>query len=132
MLVTQPNNFNQKLSVSSALGLTPISDITTSSSIAQGSENWKKQQQNLKLEEKQNQKIFSYVKDHLFKDLKFIPSPEMMVFSNKENRLNHFVCTALNIALEEQWCYWLKYAGCMEKAINHAQNDAVAAVKRFF
>ena len=42
MLVTKPNNFNQKLSVSSASEITPISDITMSSSIAQCSENWKK------------------------------------------------------------------------------------------
>lgn len=85
------------------------------------------------MEKKQNQKrIFSYVKDHLFKDLKFIPSPEMMIFSIKEKSLNHLVCTALNIRLEDQRNYWSKYAGCIEKAVNAARNNAVLAVKRSF
>ena len=133
MLKTQANKSNQIISTSSASGITPISDITMSSSISQCSLNWNKMQQNLKMEEKQNQKrIMSYVKDHLFKDLKFIPLPEMMIFSNKENSLNHYVCKALNIKLKDQRTYWSKYAGCIEKAVNAARNDAVSAVKRSF
>ena len=133
MLESQPNKSNQKLSVSNSSGLTPVSDITMSSSLTQCSDNWEKMQLNLKMEEKQNQKrILTYVKDHLFKDLKFIPSPEMMIYSNKENSLNHYVCTALNIRMEEQWHYWSKYAGCVEKAVNAARNNALSAVKRSF
>ena len=74
----------------------------------------------------------SYVKDHLFKDLKFIPSPDMMIFSSEENSLTHFVCMALNITIEDQWSYWSKYAGFIEKAVNAARNDAVSAVKKSF
>ena len=85
------------------------------------------------MEEKQNQKrLFSYVKDHLFKGLKNIPSPEMMIFTREENSLNHYVCMALNIRLEDQWSYWSKYAGIIEKAVNAARNDAVSAVKKSF
>jgi len=133
MLVTKRNNSNQIKSVSSASEITPISDITMSTSIAQCSDNWKKIQQDLKMEETQNKKrIMSYVKDHLFKDLKFIPSPEMMIYTSDRNSLNNYVCTALNIRLEDQWNYWAKYAGIIEKAVNAARNDAVSAVKKSF
>ena len=123
MLKAQPNKFNQKLSASSVSGLMPTSEVMPSSSSIQCSENWMKMQQNLKLDEKQNQKrILSYVKDYLFKDLEFIPSPEMMTFSNKMQSHNYLVCKAHNIKEKDQWCYWAKYAACIEKSLNARGN----------
>ena len=129
----QTNELNQTMSVSSVTDQTPIPKSTPSSSIIQCSDNWKQMQKNLKMEEKQNQKrILTFEKDHLFKDLKFIPSPEMMIFSNHENSLNFIVCEALNIQINDQQSYWAKYASCVEKSLKAARNDAVSAVKKSF
>jgi len=133
LLDLETNNSKQTMSVSSVSGLTPITDNTTSPSIIQCSDNWIQMQQNVKLEEKQNKKgIETYVKDHLFKDLKFIPSQEMMLFSNQEHSLNYLVCHKLNIRVEEHQSFWSKYSRYVEKAMNAARNDAVSAVKNSF
>jgi hypothetical protein len=133
LLDSSTEQTEQTMSVSSVSGLTPLTENMTSSSILHCSDNWKHMQQTFKVEEKQNKKqILSYVKDHLFKDLKFIPSQEMMHFSNQENSLNHYVCKALNIRMEEQHSFWSKYYVYVEKALNAARNDAVSAVKKSF
>src|SRR5688500_1849311 len=123
----------QSKSVSSISGLTPNSDNLSSPSIIECSENFKKMTKSIELEDKQNQKrIESYVKDHLFKHLKIIPSQEMMFFSTNENSLNYFVCKALNIRVQDQYSYWSKYSKFVERAINAARNNAVSALKRSF
>ena len=90
-------------------------------------------QQTLKLEEKQNKKrILYYVKAHLFKNLKFIPSQDMMTFSNSDKSLNHLVFNAVNIRVDNQQSYWLKYYKYVKTALKAARNDAVSAVKKSF
>jgi len=90
-------------------------------------------QKSLISEEKQNKKrIEAYVKHHLFKDLKFIPSQEMMVFSSQKQILNYLVCHNLNIKIEEHQSFWSKYSKFVEKAMNAARNDAVKSLKRSF
>ena len=90
-------------------GVTTSSVDCTSFHIVQCSENWKQMQHNKKHEEEHNKDcIFSYVKDHLFKVLKFIPTKTMMIFSFQPQSLSQLICTALNIKLEDQQCYWAK------------------------
>ena len=91
---------NQPRSVSSISGLTPETITTESLSIIQCSANWIQMQKSVITEGKKI-KIEAYVKHHLFKDLKFIPSQEMMVFSSQKQSPNYLVCHNLNIKVEE-------------------------------
>ena len=76
------NKAEQTKSVPSIAEQTPITENTASASIIQCSDNWIQMQHSIKLEEKQNKRrIEIFVKQHLFKDLRFIPSQEMMIFS---------------------------------------------------
>lgn len=126
-------SMNPASSVSSVSGLTPLTDSATSALMKQCSDNWLSTKHNIKVEEKQNKKrVETYVKHYLFKDLKFISSPEMMVFEDKEESLNYLVCHNLNIQPEHHQIFWEKYSKSVEKAINAARNDSVQAMKRSF
>ena len=120
------------LSISSVSGLTPETEPETSLSM-QCSKNWKKIQETLRLEEKENKKrIETYVKHHLFKDIKFIPDEDFMRFSLKKNSLNYLVCSNLNVATEDHPSFWAKYSQHVAKTINVARNDAVQSMKKAF
>ena len=120
-------------SVSSVSDLTPLTKQQGSTSIIQCSENWKQMQQSIRLEEKQHKKrIEMFVKHYLFKNLKFIPSYEMMIYTKNKQSLNYLVCKKLNICPEQHETFWLKYSKFVETALNAARNDAVQAVKKSF
>ena len=79
-------------SVSSVSGLTPVTENTTSTSIIQCGENWKKMRKNMILEGKQQKKrIDSFVKKYVFSHLKFISSPSVMIFWKKKQFKQHGV-----------------------------------------
>ena len=123
----------QNMSTSSISGLTPVSTIAKTFPINQCSDNWIQMHHNIKMEEKQNKKrIESYVKHHLFKNLKFIASQEMMNFSFQTQSLNYLICSNLNIKPEEHQTFWSIYSKHVEKAINAARNNAVQALKKSF
>jgi len=124
----------QNMSISSISGITPpVSAIAKPLSINQCSDNWIQMHQNIKMEEKQNKKrIETFVKHHLFKNLKFIASQEMMNFSFQTQSLNYLICSNLNIKPEEHQTFWSIYSKHVEKAINAARNDAVQSLKRSF
>ena len=85
-----------------------------------------------KAQEQQNQKKIDYfVKDHLFKKVKFF-NFEMMCYHTNNNRICQMVCRALNIIDTEKEIFWRTYSGCVKKAIKVARNDAVAAMKLAF
>ena len=71
-----------------------------------------------------------FVKPYLFKNLKFIPSYEMMVFTNHKQSLNYLVCQKLNISPEQHETFWLKYSKFVETELNAARNNAVQAIKK--
>ena len=94
---------------------------------------WMQIQTDVRKEQKQNRKkIDIYVKDELFRELKFIPSGNMMLFSAKTRSISQLVCSALNIPADQQQVYWDTYYRYVKKSINAARNDAVAAVKKTF
>ena len=64
--------------------------------------------------------------------IKFINSGHMMLFSTKQKTICQLVCMSLNIKGSEQQTYWNLYHKCVEKALNTARNDAVAAMKKSF
>ena len=79
----------QNMSISSISGLTPVSEIAKPLPINQCSDNWIQMHHSIKMEKKQNKKrIETFVKHHLFKNLKFIASQEMMNFSFQTQSLN--------------------------------------------
>ena len=122
------------MSVLSVSDLTPLtSKLQESTSVIQCSKNWKHMQQSMRLEVKQNKKrIETFIKHYLFKNLKFIPSYKMMVFTTHKQSLNYLVCKKLNISPEQHETFWLKYSKYVETALNAARNDAVQAVKKSF
>jgi len=124
---------NQARSVVSISGQTTESNTAAPLSMIQCSVNWIQMQKNEISEEKQNKKrIEALVKHHLFKDLKFIPSQEMMVFSSQKQSLNYLVCQHLNIKTEEHQSFWSKYSKYVEKGMNAARNDSVQSLKCSF
>ena len=87
----------------------------------------------VQLEDKEQKKrIDLYVKENVFRNLKFILSWKMMNNLTRKNSLCKLICTGLNIREEEQQTYWSRYSRCVEKSLNAARNDAVSAMKSSF
>jgi hypothetical protein len=119
------------------LSLSSVSELTANNSnlasTIQCDMQWKRMKQNTLLEHENNRKkIDIYVKDELFKMVKFIPAGETMQFSTKKQSLCQLICDEFNIPSNERCNYWENYSRCIEKSINGARNDAVAAVKKSF
>ena len=101
-------------------------------SLIQCNEQWKFMKLDAKAQQQENQKkIDGYVKEHLFKKVKFF-NLEMMCFSTHGNSICQMVCKALNIIESEKEVFWTNYSGCVKKSIKVARNDAVAAMKLAF
>ena len=101
-------------------------------SIIQCNEQWKSMKLDAKAQQQQNQKKIDYfVKEYLFKKVKFFNN-EMMCFSTNVNTICQMVCKALNIGEADRETFWATYCGCVKKAIKVARNDAVAAMKLAF
>ena len=82
-------------------------------------------------EEQIKDQINAVVKEHLFKQLKFV-NPGMMVYSDKEQSLCQKVFQHLHVERENQYEWWNSYHRWFEVSLNKAINDAVAAVKKSF
>jgi hypothetical protein len=125
------NEIQPTLSVSSVSELT--ANNSNHASTTQCDMQWKRMKQNKQLENEHNRKkIDIYVKDELFKLVKFIPTGQAMQFSVKKQSLCQLICDELNIPPDSRCVYWDNYSRCVEKSINAARNDAVTAVKRSF
>ena len=132
----------QTLIVDKVPELQSISSISTNTalptsepkkvSIIQCNEQWKSMKQDATTQMKKNQKkIDCFVKEYLFKKVKFF-NIEMMCYSKNVYSICQMVCTALNILEEERETFWSTYSCCVKKAIKVARNDAIAAMKLAF
>ena len=84
------------------------------------------------MEREQNkQSIQDFVKDHLFKRLKFY-NLELLLYNTKKNSVCQKVCNHLNMAEAGRISFWKIHSPCVEGAIRVAQNDAVQAMKGTF
>ena len=83
--------------------------------------------------ERQNNKesIVSFVKDHLFKRLKFY-NADLLLYNPKKSSICQKVCNHLNMAEAGRVSFWNKYSPFVESAIRVARNDAVQAMKNSF
>ena len=81
--------------------------------------------------ENNKQSIGDFVKEHLFKRLKFY-NLEYMVFDTRKNSICQRVCNHLNMAEAGRVSFWSTYSPCVESAIRVARNDAVQAMKNSF
>ena len=98
----------------------------------QCNENWRRMNLSAQLERQTLVKrIQTYVKDHLFKRLKFF-NLELMVYDTRKNSVCQKVCNALNMADTGRKTFWSAYSKCVEKAIRYGRNDAVQAMKTAF
>ena len=55
-----------------------------------------------------------------------------MLYSSNKRTICQLVCKALNVPPEQHQSYWETYYRCVEKSLNAARNDAVAAMKKAF
>ena len=121
------------LSLSSVSGATPTY-ITSSNAVTPLECNaiFKKMSSDV-IAERQNNKesIVSFVKDELFKRLKFY-NAELLIYNTKKSSVCQKVCNHLNMAEAGRVSFWSKYSPCVESAIRVARNDAVQAMKNTF
>ena len=126
---------NETSSISSISGHTLISgntgNTTNAMSTIQCNVKFQQVKQSQQDEQKDNRrKIDCFVKGQLFKNLKFV-SGHLMQFSMKQS-VCQIVCQGLHINPDKRQMFWSLYNRCVEKSINSARNDAVAAVKKSF
>ena len=81
--------------------------------------------------ENNKQSIGDFVKEHLFKRLKFYNS-DYMVYDTRKNSICQRVCNHLNMAEAGRVSFWSTYSPCVESAIRVARNDTVQAMKTLF
>ena len=81
--------------------------------------------------EKNKQSIGDFVKEQLFKKLKFYNS-DLLVYDTRKNSICQRVCNHLNMAEAGRISFWSTYSPCVELAIRVARNDAVQAKKNSF
>ena len=62
--------------------------------------------------------IEQYVKGDLFHKLKFISSPEMMMYSQNLKLLCHHFCTWFNVQGTNQGIFWCTYSKVIFKVLN--------------
>lgn len=121
------------LSLSSVSGATPT-NITSNNAVTplECNKIFKKMSSDV-IAERQNNKesIISFVKDELFKRLKFY-NAELLIYNTKKSSICQKVCNHLNMAEAGRVSFWSKYSPCVESAIRVARNDAVQAMKNTF
>ena len=77
------------------------------------------------------QKIQNYVRDHLFKRLKFF-NLESMLYDTRKSNVCQKVVTALSVADPGKKTFWSTYSKCVERAVRYGRNNAVQAMKQSF
>ena len=114
------------LSLSSVSGATPT-NITSNNAVTplECNKIFKKMSSDVIAE------IISFVKDELFKRLKFYIA-ELLIYNTKKSSICQKVCNHLNMAEAGRVSFWSKYSPCVESAIRVARNDAVQAMKNTF
>ena len=137
MTLDKPSCLENKLpeltSLSSVLGATPT-NITSNSAVIpiQCNEIYKQMSSDVIAERENNkQSIGDFVKEQLFKRLKFY-NLEYMIYDIRKNSVCQRVCNHLNMAEESRISFWSTYSPCVEAAIRVARNDAVQAMKNSF
>ena len=81
--------------------------------------------------EKNKQSIGDFVKEQLFKKLKFYNS-DLLVYDTRKNSICQRVCNHLNMAEAGRVNFWSTYSPCVESAIRVVRIDAVQAMKNSF
>ena len=76
--------------------------------------------------------IERYVKNDLFHQLKFISSPEMVMYSNDSRSLCQVACTKFNVDKPSQSGFWARYAKYIPKFLNKKRADVSNGVKKQF
>ena len=73
-----------------------------------------------------------YVKNDLFYRLKFISSPEMMLFSWQAQSICQVVCNKFNVPRNEHVRFWSMYSKTLIQKLNKKRSDVSNAMKRAF
>ena len=81
--------------------------------------------------EKNKQSIGDFVKEQLFKRLKFY-NPELLKYDTKKSSIYQKVCNHYKMTEAGRVSFWSTYSPCVESAIRVARNDAVQAMKNSF
>ena len=137
MTLDKPSCLEDKLpeltSLSSVLGATPTNITSNSAVIPIQCNIIYIQMSSDVIEEREliKQSINDFVKDQLFKRLKFYNS-ELLIYDTKKSSICQKVCNHLNMAEAGRISFWSTYSLCVENAIQVTRNDAVQAMKSSF
>ena len=76
--------------------------------------------------------IERYVKNDLFHRLKFISSPEMVMYSKDSRSLCQVACNKFNVDKQDQIRFWAMYSKYIPKFLNKKRSDVSNGVKKQF
>ena len=137
MTLEKPSSIHDKLpeltSLSSVSAATPLQIASSRAMIPiQCNEIYKQMTSDVISEQENNkQRIGDFVKEYLFKKLKFYNSG-LLIYDTRKSSICQRVCNHLNMAEAGRVTFWSTYSPCVESAIRVARNDAVQAMKNTF
>ena len=76
--------------------------------------------------------IEQYVRNKMFKKLKFISDPTMIAFSWEKNSLCQTVCTKFKVARLEQTMFWSYYQNTINQKLNKKRSEVSNAMRKSF
>ena len=76
--------------------------------------------------------IDTYVKTILFRDLKFISDPEMMLYKTDTRSLSYVACTYFKVQREDCSRFWSLYSKWIPKKLNKKRSDVSNSLKKLF
>ena len=110
-----------------------VSDLSTLPSQYNNNSNWPSLHEKVMFDNEATLNMIErFVKNDIFHSLKFISSPEMMMFSKDARSLCQFTCTKFNVTKEYQSNFWSMYSKYIPKFLNKKRADVSNALKKHF
>jgi len=110
-----------------------VSDLSTLQSQFHGETFWPSLQEKVMAANDAAVNILEcYVKNNLFHSLKFISSPEMIMFSKDSRSLCQVVCALFNVPKGQQMSFWSMNSKYIPKFLNKKRADVCNGLKKQF
>ena len=110
-----------------------VSDLSTLQSQYNSNNYWPSLQEKVMIDNEATlNMIEQYVKNDLFHRLKFISSPEMVMYSKDSRSLCQVACNKFNVDKQDQIRFWAMYSKYIPKFLNKKRSDVSNGVKKQF
>ena len=86
----------------------------------------------LRIMEQYKQAMASYVKNQLFRKLKFITNDRFLSYSTKEESLCYYICQQCNVPPASRETYWPKLKAMFKSMIKDQRTNATTSLKKVF